>query len=853
VTELVADTRQAQRHEAVARREVVVRGVVQGVGFRPYIYGLATGLGLAGHVTNTGGGVLIEVEGPRAALEEFCARIGPEAPALARVESVEARELAAVGAAGFGILASHGGAAGTLVPPDTATCADCLAELADPADRRHRHPFITCTNCGPRFTIVKALPYDREQTTMAGFPMCAACASEYRDPGDRRFHAQPISCHDCGPRLSLRLARPRPPGRGGPPVPAIDAPAVAAWAVEDPAVVAAAVEDPIAGARRLLADGAVLAVKGIGGYHLACDAANPDAVGLLRRRKARGDKPFAVMARGIADITALAELDEAERALLESPARPIVLLRRRRAVGDAATPAATPAAAALEAVAPGLAELGFLLPYTPVHRLLLGLDGDAAGPRLLVMTSGNLSGEPLAFEDEDAFARLAPLVDAWLTHDRPIHVPCDDSVLRVCDGEPLPVRRSRGYVPLPIDLPVPVARTTLAVGGDLKNALCVASGRRAWLSAHVGDMDDTATQRAFERAGAQLAAITAVQPELLAADAHPGYRSTRWARHDAAGRPRVEVQHHHAHVAAAMAEHGLDGGTPVIGVAFDGTGYGTDGAVWGGEVLIADYRGFQRFAHLAYVPLPGGDSAVRRPYRMALAHLAAAGIDWSPRLACTLACPEQERRVLARQIERGVNCVPTSSMGRLFDAVSALIGIRQHNGYEAQAAMELESAAAAARLYADADADADADAEAEPELDDATAAGDRRRYRFEVRAGGSGPLTAHPAPVLASILADLHAGTAPGSIALAFHTAVADLVAELCTAARERHGLDTVALTGGVFANTLLSAGCARHLREAGFLVLRHRLVPPNDGGLALGQAVIASAAGAGRLEHPMQ
>lgn len=660
---------------------------------------------------------------------------------------------------------------------------------------------------------------------MAGFPMCAACAREYHDPGDRRFHAQPISCHDCGPRLSLRLAR--PPGLRGRPGAAVDDPAVG-----DPAV-----DDPIAGARRLLADGAVLAVKGIGGYHLACDAANPDAVGLLRRRKARGDKPFAVMARGIADIAALAELDEAERALLESPARPIVLLRRRAVAGPAA---ALAPAAALESVAPGLAELGFLLPYTPVHHLLLGLDGDPAGPRLLVMTSGNLSGEPLAFEDEDAFARLAPLVDAWLTHDRPIHVPCDDSVLRVCDGEPLPVRRSRGYVPLPIDLPVPVARPTLAVGGDLKNALCVASGRRAWLSAHIGDMDDTATQRAFERAGGQLAAIAAVEPELLAADAHPGYRSTRWARHDAAGRPHVAVQHHHAHVAAAMTEHGLDGSTPVIGVAFDGTGYGTDGAVWGGEVLIADYRGFQRFAHLAYVPLPGGDGAVRRPYRMALAHLAAAGIDWSPRLACTAACPEQERLVLARQIERGVNCVPTSSMGRLFDAVSALIGIAQHNGYEAQAAMELESAAAG-RL------------EAEP--DTAAADRDHPRYRFEVRAraDGSGPLTAHPAPVFASILADLHAGTAPGSIALAFHTAVADLVAELCTAARERHGLGTVALSGGVFANTLLSAGCARRLREAGFRVLRHRLVPPNDGGLALGQAVIAAAAGAGRLEHPTQ
>ena len=839
MTELAADTRRA-----VARREVVVRGVVQGVGFRPYVYGLATGLGLAGHVTNTGAGVLIEVEGSAAALDEFCARIGPSAPALARVESVELRELAAASTSGFSILASHGSAAGALVPPDTATCADCLAEFADPDDRRYRHPFITCTNCGPRFTIVKGLPYDREQTTMAGFPMCAACATEYHDPADRRFHAQPISCHDCGPRLSLRLAAPT---------------------VDGPTRGDSAAADPIGAARRLLADGGVLAVKGIGGYHLACDATNPDAVALLRRRKDRGDKPFAVMARRIEDIAALAELDGVGRALLESPARPIVLLRRRRAAprsGVAA--AAATAAAALECVAPGLAELGFMLPYTPVHHLLLGLDGDPVGPRLLVMTSGNLSGEPLAFEDEDAFTRLAPLVDAWLTHDRPIHVPCDDSVLRVCDAEPLPVRRSRGYVPLPIDLPEPAAapRPTLAVGGDLKNALCIASGRRAWLSAHVGDMDDTATQRAFERAGRQLAAITAVEPELLAADAHPGYRSSGWVRRDPAGRARVPVQHHHAHVAAAMAEHGLDGRTPVIGVAFDGTGYGTDGAVWGGEILLANYRGFHRFAHLGYVPLPGGDSAVRRPYRMALAHLAAAGIDWSPRLACTLACPEQERRVLARQIECGVNCVPTSSMGRLFDAVSALIGIRQYNGYEAQAAMELE-AAAVTRLAAESGGAAESEDATESEdvahpdgaahpADGAEAARGRPRYRFEVRAAaGAGPLTAHPAPVFASILADLEAGTAPGSIALAFHTAVADLVAELCMAARERHGLGTVALTGGVFANTLLSTGCALRLREAGFQVLRHRLVPPNDGGLALGQAVIAARAA--RPEQPTQ
>lgn len=793
MTDLASDTSTA------LRREVTVRGVVQGVGFRPFVYGLATGLGLTGHVTNTGSGVLIEVEGPGPAVYDFCVRVRGDAPALAEVASVEHRDLPASGATGFTILASHGAPTGTLIPPDTATCADCLAELADPADRRHRHPFITCTNCGPRFTIVTALPYDRDQTTMAGFPMCAACAREYRDPANRRFHAQPISCHDCGPRLRLRTGQDR-----------------SSTGHCD------AAEDSIARARELLADGAILAVKGIGGYHLACDAANPDAVGLLRRRKARGDKPFAVMARTFADIAELAEVSDKERQLLESPARPIVLLRRRPDTGRS-----------LDSVAPGLAELGFMLPYTPVHHLLLGLDADVPGPRLLVMTSANLSGEPLAFEDEDAFTRLAPLVDAWLTHDRPIHVPCDDSVTRVCDGETLPVRRSRGYVPLPIALPEDV-RPTLAVGGDLKNTLCVVGGRHAWLSAHVGDMDDVATQRAFERAAQQLTAITATSPELLAADRHPGYRSTQWAQRDTT-RPHVLVQHHHAHVAAAMAEHGLDGRTPVIGVAFDGTGYGTDGAIWGGEMLLADYAGFRRFAHLAYVSLPGGDTAVRRPYRMALTHLAAAGIDWSPRLPCVHACPEQERRVLARQLERGVNCVPTSSMGRLFDAVSALMGICQHAGYEAQAAMELEAAAATCLDAADTPID--------------------ERYRFTLRApdesaalgesarlGESAPLTADPAPLLAAIVADLESGTPLGRIALAFHNAVAALVAELCATAREQHGLETVALTGGVFGNTLLSRACARRLREDGFHVLRHRIVPPNDGGLALGQAVIAAA-----------
>ncbi|MCQ9181827.1 carbamoyltransferase HypF [Streptomyces sp. IBSBF 2953] len=782
----------AVTEDAPRRRLVTVRGVVQGVGFRPYLYGLATELALAGHVTNTPEGVVAEVEGPASAVARFCDRIAAQAPPLARVDSVHHRELPPAGGAGFAILTSRtDGPARTLVSPDSATCADCLAELADPADRRHRHPFVNCTHCGPRFTIVTGVPYDRAHTTMAGFGMCPDCAREYADPADRRFHAQPVACPACGPRLRLLVARPP-----GPP--------------------AAADGDPVAEARALLARGAILAVKGLGGYHLACDATNSAAVALLRRRKARGDKPFAVMARTADDVRHLVRLGPEERSLLEGRARPVVLMRRRPH-GSCTTGDPQPA----EAVAPRSPDLGVLLPYTPLHHLLLGLPGDPDGPRLLVMTSGNLSGEPIVTDDAEALERLAHLADAWLTHDRPIHVPCDDSVVRVCDGQPLVIRRSRGYAPLPLTLPLPV-RPALAVGGDLKNAFCLGEGRRAWLSAHIGDMDDVGTQRAFERAVQQLESITGVRPETVTSDRHPGYRSARWADRNAARRPVVRVQHHHAHIASAMAEHGLDGARPVIGVAFDGTGHGDDGAVWGGEFLLADYDGFTRFARLAYVPLPGGDAAVRRPYRMALAHLRAAGIDWSADLACTTACPPDELRLLERQLERGLHCVPTSSMGRLFDAVSSLAGVCHRAGYEAQAAVELEAAALGAPA------------------EDSTA------YAFALHApqgDAGGAVRADPAPVLAAIVDDLRADVEPAVVAARFHRAVTGLVHRICALARERHGLDTVALTGGVFANALLSSACAAALREDGFTVLRHRLVPPNDGGLALGQLMVAARA----------
>lgn len=799
--------------QTVQRRRVMVRGVVQGVGFRPYVYALATAMDLSGHVTNTGDGVVAEVEGAPLAVARFCARLAEEAPPLAVVESVHAQEVPVTGGSGFTIVASlTGGPVRTLVSPDTATCADCLAELADPADRRHGHPFITCTHCGPRFTIVTGLPYDRDHTTMAGFPMCAECAREYSDPADRRFHAQPVACPGCGPRLRLIVA---------PAAPGLRHRQVVADDPNDRSLGGPIAADPIAETRALLSDGAIIAVKGLGGYHLACDATNTAAVALLRRRKARGDKPFALMARDVADVEHLVHVGALERELLAGSVRPIVLLRRRT------EPLPRPGAVSpSDAVAPGSPDLGVMLPYTPLHHLLLGLPGDeGSAPRLLVMTSGNIAGEPIVTDDAEALDRLAHLADGWLLHDRPIHVPCDDSVVRVCGGQQLTLRRSRGYAPLPLTLPVPV-EPALAVGGDLKNTFCLGEGRKAWLSAHVGDMDDLATQHAFACAEEQLEAITGVRPELLAADRHPGYRSGQWAVRNAEGRPVVRVQHHHAHVAATMAEHGLDGSAPVIGVAFDGTGYGDDGAVWGGEFLLADYEGYTRYAHLGYVPLPGGDAAVQRPYRMALAHLHAAGIGWTGDLPCVRACPPDELRLLEQQLGRNLNCLPTSSMGRLFDAVSSLLGVCHRAGYEAQAAIELEAAAMA------------------------SGRADSGGYAFTMRtaAPGSGAaaLTAEPSSVLAAVVDDVRAGTPKALVAARFHAAIADLVRTVCATVREQHGLRTVALTGGVFANALLSSACAHGLREDGFTVLRHHLVPPNDGGLALGQLVVAARAAAG-------
>jgi hydrogenase maturation protein HypF len=554
-------------------------------------------------------------------------------------------------------------------------------------------------------------------------------------------------------------------------------------------------------ARRLLREGGVLAVKGIGGYHLACDAGDEQAVMELRRRKRRGDKPFAVMVPDAATARMIATIDDAAARVLASPQRPIVLVPRR-AGSDVA-----------DAVAPNNPDIGVLLAYTPLHVLLFGLPGDEPGPRTLVMTSGNLGGEPICYADDDAVKRLTRLADGWLMHDRNILVPCDDSVVRIVDGAELPIRRSRGYAPLPVALPIAVP-PTLAVGADLKNTFAVAERKYAWLSQHIGDMDDLATLSAFGAAERHMEALTGVVPEVIVADAHPGYRSTAWAVRHAGDRPVRLVQHHHAHVAAVMGEHGMDGSEPVLGFAFDGTGYGPDGAVWGGEVLLADYKGYQRLAHLNYVPLAGGDVSVLRPYRMALAHLWAAGLPWDEDLPPVIACPADERRALAHQLETGVGCVPTSSMGRLFDAVSALVGVRHVVAYEAQAAVELEGLSRAAEPGA-------------------------TSYSFAVEPRRPSAVI-DPAPVLAAIVADLREGASPGVIGARFHRAVAGLVVEL--AGLDEAGDRTVALSGGVFQNALLLLLTLEALRSRGFRAITHRHVPPNDGGIGLGQLLIGTA-----------
>ncbi len=801
-------TRLATEAGEIVRRRYTVTGVVQGVGFRPFVHRIAAELGLSGLVGNAAGEVFIEVQGGPAAVAAFAERLVAQAPPLARIAAVVEEARAPEAGSGFTIVPSRDGAGVTPIPPDVALCGDCLRELFDPADRRFRHAFITCTNCGPRFTIITGLPYDRPATTMAGFPMCAACAAEYANPADRRFHAQPVCCPDCGPTLTFRPAHAAPPRAQVPGCqechPAdTERPECHPAATQRPARSQGALE----AARAALHAGEVVAIKGIGGYHLACDATSEAAVATVRARKARGGKPFAVMVRDLAAARVLAEIDDAEAAVLTAPARPVVLLRRR------------PGGPLADPVAPDNPWLGILLPYTPVHHLLL----ETGGP--LVMTSANRSDEPICFTAADAAERLPALADAVLDNDRPIHVPCDDSVVRVVDGHELPIRRSRGFAPLPIDLGVR-GRAVLAVGGELKNTFCLTDdGGLAHCSAHVGDMGTLETLRAFERATGQLTALRGA-PTRLVADLHPAYLTRSWAERNAGERPVDLVQHHHAHVVALLAEHGRLR-EPIVGVAFDGTGYGTDATVWGGEILLLgpDSHRYTRAAHLAPVPQPGGDAAVRHPRRMALAHLHAAGIAWDADLPPVAACTDAERRLLASQLATGTACVPTTSMGRLFDAVASLLGIRHESRYEAEAAMALEHAASGAAQRQECHP---ADTE-RPECHPAATG-----WGFAL--GPDGVLD--PAPVLRALVDGLRAGVDAGVLAGAFHVAVADAVAAVV--GRVAGPVRLVGLTGGVFQNVLLLRLTRERLTREGFTVLTHRTVPPNDGGLALGQAAVS-------------
>jgi hydrogenase maturation protein HypF len=774
----------SDRAHTVVRQHFTVTGVVQGVGFRPFVHRIASELGLTGFVGNDSSAVFLEVQGERTGVDEFGRRLRAEAPPLARIDTVSVHDIPAdtTHVREFRIAASETSTgpdtAKTPIPADIAVCDDCVAELFDPHDRRYRHPFVTCTNCGPRFTIIRKLPYDRPGTTMSEFAMCARCAAEYRDPADRRFHAQPIACPDCGPSLRFWSQGARMTGS----------------------------DAALAATQRALAAGAVVAIKGIGGYHLACVADDETAVGALRARKARGGKPFAMLVRDLVVARRYANIDDAEAAVLSSPARPIVLLRRRTGAPVA------------DAVAPGSPLLGLMLPYSPIHHLLLApVPGDGAQvPDALVLTSANRSDEPICFTEDDAAKRLSDLCDAVLDHDRSIHVPCDDSVVRVIRDQEgareLPIRRSRGYAPLPVNLGQD-GPPVLAVGGELKNTFCLTDGSRAYLSGHIGDMASWETLLAFERAVDQLSEIRG-EPLRLAADLHPGYHTRSWAERRVGDRPLDLVQHHHAHVVSLLAEHGRIG-EPIIGVSFDGTGYGSDQTIWGGEILQlgSDSHRFIRVGHLMPVPLPGGDAAVRNPWRMALSQLWMAGIAWTPDLAPVAAATPDELRLIRSQLESGTGCVPCSSMGRLFDAVASLLGVRHRIDYEGQAAIELEALA-----------------ESAAELPDGLVPS----LPLAVRDDG----VIDPATMLRTMVSGLYAGTSPAQLAAGFHQAVAVAVAKVV--GQVAGSVRLVGLTGGVFQNVLLLQACRTRLQLAGFEVLTHHMVPPNDGGLALGQAAIS-------------
>jgi hydrogenase maturation protein HypF len=785
------------------RRRIELQGIVQGVGFRPFVYRIARRCDIHGRVLNSSDGVVIEAEGSETDLDSFIAILQTELPPLARIDRLTVFDQAPRGDADFAIEQSVSvpGRFG-LVPPDVATCPECESDLTSQTGRRFGYPFTNCTNCGPRYTIIRDVPYDRPNTTMAEFPMCARCQAEYEDPLNRRFHAEPNACADCGPSLALlsveELAETAPQFASG---------------HESTAV--------LDRARRLLREGRILAIKGLGGFHLVCDATSEGAVALLRERKRRSGKAFAVMVRTPAIAERICVLTDADRTLLQGTRRPIVLLPRREESGIAGVVhmaagvnhvatgvahVATGVNHVATGVAPGNARLGLMLPYTPLHHLLFDESLDA-----LVMTSGNISEEPIVSRNEDAWPRLQTLADHFLLHNRDIRTRVDDSVFQTFEGREYPVRRSRGYAPDPIALATPLAEV-LACGGELKNTFCLTKDRYAILSQHIGDLENVETMEFFRETLHHLQRFFRVSPAAVAHDLHPNYLSTHFALRES-GLPPIGVQHHHAHIASCMADNGIEG--RVIGVALDGTGYGTDGRIWGGEFLICDFLGFERCGHLRYVPLAGGDSGVRQPWRSALAYLRETFGESASSMQIPLFrdIPPKRIKVVDAMIARNIQTIGTSSCGRLFDAVSSLLGIRHETTYEGQAAIELEMAATAVETSA--------------------------AYPFAI--GDGDPFQVDPRPTIEAIISDLDHNVAIGAISARFHLTMARAIAAACDRIRALHGLTRVCLSGGTFQNLHLLVHAVTLLREGGFEVFTHHRVPTNDGGLALGQAVIAS------------
>lgn len=768
----------------ISRLRLEIKGVVQGVGFRPFVYCVAKKFNLSGFVGNESSGVFVEVEGEETKLLEFVEYLKTNAPPLSHVSEITKQTIEILNDKNFQIIESESHETDfTLISPDISICEDCLTELFDPNDRRYHYPFINCTNCGPRFTITKTVPYDRPNTTMSAFTMCEACRVEYENPLDRRFHAQPISCWDCG---------------------------VQAWFQIETAKVSKEVK-PIEQTQFALKQGQIVAIKGIGGFHLACDARNEKAIETLRQRKGRVDKPFAVMCKDLETARKFVEINEVEAEILLSNERPIVLLKKNdvNSLSDV--------------IAPNNQFLGVMLPYSPLHYLLFSNDLD-----VLVMTSGNFSNEPIIKDNDEVLEKLSNLADSFLLHDREIFVQCDDSVVRIFTTESkenseknnqknsvnsvssvvnnlLPFRRSRGYAPFPVELPFTVPQI-LAVGGELKSTFCLTKENFAFMSQHIGDMENLETLQAFENASGQMKRLFKVEPEIVVGDLHPNYLSSNWARK--AYPNFVAVQHHHAHIASVMAENGVRD-EKVIGFAFDGTGYGLDGKIWGGEVFYGDYTNFERLTHLRYFPLAGGDASVKNVYRMALSVLREAEIGWTEDLACVSHCSENEQKVLLKQFQNNLNVVQTSSFGRLFDAIASIADIRHKATYEAQAAIEFEAI-----------------------LDENVT----ESYQFEINKNEIDYRN-----LVREVVRDVRASVAKSIISAKFHNAAADLILHLSLKYRKSFNLNKIALSGGCFQNVALLKRATKLLIKNDFDVLMHKLVPPNDGGLALGQAVIAA------------